>query len=539
MSYSAFGWRAAAVAATLFFGLANSSSAARLTPESHEVRGAVERAIGYLSSDKGSYDRIGGKALIGLVYVKTGADARHPRVAEAVAAIQGIVHDRKVADGQLPVYDTGLCLIFLLTLDSAKYTPEIDALLAYLQSIQKPHGGWGYLEKPTGDTSMTQYAVLGSWEATQAGFRIPREMIEGVADWLVRTQDPSGGFGYQGNVSESNAQVRQKPVRLSLSTAGLGSVYVCAQLLGVNERIDPSNELPPVVMEVKDRGADAKGGALKVSPSRIRAAQALGNAWMTANYRIDPEKWTFYYLYALERYWSFRESVEGEKKHGWYSEGAHYLIRIQNQNGSWSSKDEKEGATPVNTAFGALFLLRSSKKSIQHAYVYRASTLVGGRGLPHDLSRVALHKGNVVSQPSAGEAASRLDCLVLASDPGYAQALEVLNFLPATESKALVDKEGAKLRDLAVAAASAQVRKAAVRVLAESDDLEQVPTLIGKLDDADLAVVREANDGLRRLSRKLTGFDLAEQPSPAQRQALIEKWKAWYLAIYPNAEFPN
>jgi hypothetical protein len=538
MSRLGFGWQVA-VAAGLLWGLAYDAHAARLTPESREVREAIERATGFLASGKGSYDRLGGKALIGLVFVKTGADVRHPRVAEAVAAIQGTIHDHKVADAQLPVYDSGLALIFLVTLDSTKFAPEIDALLAYLQTIQKPHGGWGYLEKPTGDTSMTQYAVLGSWEATQAGFRIPREMIEGVANWLVRTQDPSGGFGYQGNVSESNALVRQKPVRLSLSTAGLGSVYVCAQLLGISERFDPNTALPPVVTEIKDRGADAKAGIVKVSASRVRAAQALGNAWMTANYRIDPEKWTFYYLYALERYWSFRESTEGEKKHGWYSEGAHYLISIQNQDGSWSSKDEKEGATPVNTAFGTLFLLRSSKKSIQHAYYYRASTAVGGRGLPRDTSRVAVQDGGVVSRPSASEAAALLDCLMLESDPSYAQALETLTFLPATESKALVEKEGKKLRGLALAAGAAPVRKVVVRVLAESGDLEQVPILIGKLSDADLTVVREANDGLRRLSRKLSGFELAEHPSPAQRQTLVENWKAWYRAIDPNAEFPN
>lgn len=537
MSHSGLAGRAAvlaAVAVTLFFGRANSVEAARLTPESREVRDAVDLATGFLSSDQGNFERLGGKALIGLVFVKTGADIRHPRVAEAVAAIQATIHDHTVADLQLPVYDAGLCLIFLVTLDSSKYAPEIESLLAYLQTIQKPHGGWGYLEKPTGDTSMTQYAVLGSWEATQAGFRIPREMIEGVATWLVKTQDPSGGFGYQGVVSETNALVKQKPVRHSLSAAGLGSVYVCSQLLGFSEKIDPNNELPPAVKEVQDHPADALRPVAKIDARRIRAAQFLGNSWMSANYRIDPEQWTFYYLYALERYWSFRESVEGEKRHPWYSEGARYLLRIQKDNGSWTAK---EGGTPVNTAFGTLFLLRSSKKSLQHAYYYRSSTLLAGHGLPRDLSRVTLRNGQVVARPSASQAAAWLDCLAHAADPGYMQALEILNFLPATEAKTLVDKENEKLHELVAGGSSPHVRMAVIRVLGDSDDIEQAPTLIARLSDANPAVARQSNEALRQLGRKLSGYELPEHPSPAERQSLIEKWKVWYLAICPNAEF--
>ena len=77
------------------------------------------------------------------------------------------------------------------------------------------------------------------------------------------------------------------------------------------------------------------------------------------------------------------------------------------------------------------------------------------------------------------------------------------------------------------------------RVLADADDIEQAPTLIARLGDADLAVVRQANEALRQLGRKLSGYDLSEHPSPAERQTLIEKWKGWYLALCPNAEFPN
>jgi hypothetical protein len=311
---------------------------------------------------------------------------------------------------------------------------------------------------------------------------------------------------------------------------------VCAQLLGFSEKIDPNNELPPSVKEVRGRPADPLRVLPKVDARRIRIAQSLGNGWESANYRIDPPEWTFYYLYALERYWAFRDSVEGEKKQFWYNDGAKYLIRTQQDNGSWIAK---QGGTPVNTAFGALFLLRSSKKSLQHAYYYRSSTMVAAHGLPRNLSRVTLRNGKVVAQPSASQAASWLDCLAHADDPGYAEALEILNFLPATEANTLVDKENEKLRQLAAGGSSPELRMAVVRVLADSDNMEQVPTLVARLSDADLAVVCQSNEALRQLSRKISGFELSEHPSPAERQTLIEKWKAWYLAICPNAEFLN
>ena len=77
---------------------------------------------------------------------------------------------------------------------------DISTLLEYLHSQQKGHGGWGYAEKTSGDTSMTQYGVLSAWEAKQAGFSVSPDAMERAANWLLSTQDPSGGYGYQGEL---------------------------------------------------------------------------------------------------------------------------------------------------------------------------------------------------------------------------------------------------------------------------------------------------------------------------------------------------
>ena len=63
------------------------------------------------------------------------------------------------------MYDLGLSIIFLSELDPELYRSEINALMKLMIKWQKPVGGWGYLEGPhidTGDTSMTQYAVLAT-----------------------------------------------------------------------------------------------------------------------------------------------------------------------------------------------------------------------------------------------------------------------------------------------------------------------------------------------------------------------------------------
>jgi hypothetical protein len=545
--------RAAVVASLvlwLSWGPVNRAFGARLTPDSPEVQKAVKRAIEFLASDEGKYERLGGKALIGIAFLKSGSPATHPRIDEAVRGIQerlssGSTSSNYAADGDgegsskgslWPIYDLGLSIIFLVTLDSAKYAAEIESLLSILRNTQKPHGGWGYPDKETGDTSMTQYAVLSSWEAAQAGFRVPREMIEGVADWLLRTQDPSGGFGYQGIPSDGNTRIKQGRMRHSLVAAGLGSVYVCANLLGFSEKIDQSSDLPKSVREVKARSENVGPGS-RIDAKRIRTAQMDGNAWMRTNFEIDPPQWTYYYLYGLERYRSFRESAEGEKDQGWYHEGVRFLIRNQRPDGSWSSNKEK--MNPIDTAFGTLFLLRSTKKSIEHAKYFRASVMVSGRGMPEDMTRVKLAGGRVIPHPTSEQAAAILDQAADRDHPEHVRALEILGSLPAEEAKSLVDKHRDRVREMATGGVSPEVRRAAVRVLGNTNDLRHVPPLIAALNDPDFMVVREANQGLMTISRKLRGYELTERSSPATRAQVIEKWKAWYWAVYPDAEFTH
>ena len=517
-----------------------------LTPSSPEVVRAVDRAIDFLNSDAARDGRVGAGALAGIALLKHGAPQSNPKVVAAVRQIQAAVaRAGEPADLGMDVYSAGLSTIFLIELDPQVYRSEIDFLFAHLEAIQRPHGGWGYpdgqTEAPAGDTSMTQYGVLSCWKATQAGIPLPPGMAQGVTTWLLRTQDPSGAFGYQGVVSNTFDPVPQERIRHSMTAAGLGSVYICADFCGINKRVKEdkdTNGLPPAMKRVGVSTTQQPGAvAVNIHPGLFQAAFARGNNWMEKNFVPEnpqsAEGWTHYYIYALERYYSFRELAEGRTgtSSRWYDGVAGYLIKTQSKDGSWNSRAGKV----CDTAFSALFLMRSSRKAIEKARDFGAGTLIGGRGLPKESEIVKVRQGQVVATPKL-EAVEKL--LAATDDTDDSDFSEMMAVLPPEEARALVSKHARKLKELS-GDTSADARFAAVKTLGQSSDLDHVPTLVYALTDPEPAVVIEARNGLRRISRRFSGFGLPDEFSPAEVEQAIRRWKEWYLAIRPDAQFED
>ncbi len=534
---------AAGLGVLLLAVLGASPKASALTPESPAVKAAIEKAVKFLESPAANDGRVGARALVGLVLLKNHADPKHPQIAEAVAAIQGAVKNDP-ARAKLDIYSAGLAVIFLVTLDAGAYKAEIDVLLDYLKHQQKPHGGWGYPEKETGDTSMTQYGVLSAWEATQAGFKISPETIDGVTDWLLKTQDPNGGFGYQGTVAKSGGLVKQSDVRHSMVAAGLGSMYICADLLGLVPRAQKRDEdLPPALHEVKVQQPPAAAGPkpqTKIKPQRVKDAELRGNRWLGGHYDMRRKDWwTFYYLYAYERYASFRELSEGrgDPEPKWYTDGARYLLVTQAKDGSWTTDKSPAGIT-ADTAFAALFLLRSSKKSIEKAYGYADSTMVAGRGLPKETTNLQLTGGKVRAAPKWTTAAELLSILQKHDDETYEQGIAALGQLPPAEAGILAAKDTALLRQL-LADRSPTTRIAAVRVIGNGANLDLLPGLIYALGDPDAGVAQEVCEALRRLTRSPGPGPTGGKWTESQRSTEVRYWKDWYLAVRPDAEFEN
>jgi hypothetical protein len=65
--------------------------------------------------------------------------------------------------------------------------------------------------------------------------------------------------------------------------------------------------------------------------------------------------------------------------------------------------------------------------------------------------------------------------------------------------------------------------------------VNHAPILIFALTDPDKRVVREARDGLRSISRNFEGFGPPDNFDKDEQGRAVERWKAWYQTIRPDA----
>ena len=243
-----------------------------------------------------------------------------------------------------------------------------------------------------------------------------------------------------------------------------------------------------------------------------------------------PDWWTFYYLYAYERYASFRELAEGKSQPEprWYTDGANFLIGAQHADGSWAMKDSLGGKTS-DTAFATLFLLRSSKKSIEKAYGYGESMLVAGRGLSKETASVRVSGGKVLPVPRWTSAAELLPILQNRDGDAFDQGIAALEQLPPKEAEVLAARHAGLLRRL-LDDRSRLARLAAIRAIANGGNLDLTPALVHALGDPDLGVAVQACDALRRLTRTPGKGTVPGQLTEQRRHEEIQHWKQWYLA---------
>jgi hypothetical protein len=511
-----------------------------VTPDSPEVRKVVDKAFEYLANNTDG--RLGGKCLIGLAFLKDGKDETHARVAEAVTACKNATRGQ-AEQINADIYSTGIAIIFLCSLDPSKYSAEILELSGSLEARQKSGGGWGYPERQNGDTSMTQYGVLAYWEMSKVGFNPSLDSTERVANWLLRTQDPSGCWGYQGKEAEGRVSfdlVKQDSARPGMAAAGLGATYMVADLLGLGEATVQHDETLPVVLRPLRKGQAQQARTRKVDARKVRAAQDRGRDWMRRNGGTETTSFNYYYLYALERYQSFLEAAEGRtvKEPRWYNEGFAFLKKEQLENGSWH---ETDGLDAVNTAFATLFLLRSTKKAIERSKTYGEGALLVGRGLPGDPQAVRIRGGQIVSKKVDLSVAELLAVLLEPDHPSYAAAVADADYLRTQLQKQTPEERTehlARLRSLAVSGAG-DARVVAVTILGQLRNLDSGPTLIAALDDPDWRVVLAADEALRLIGRSVAPSPLGEKPDAKARAALSQRWKQWYLTIRPDAQFDN
>ena len=184
-----------------------------------------------------------------------------------------------------------------------------------------------------------------------------------------------------------------------------------------------------------------------------------------------------------------------------------------------------------------LFLIRSTQKAIEAT---QEGVLAGGFGLPGDTTKITVDGTQIKGEPVAGAVTDLLDML----EGGDGDALEGKSLpedmeLPKQPKarRAMIDR----LERLVRGSSSWQARRVAARLLAQSDEVRVVPSLIYALDDPDTAVRTFARDGLRFISRKFEGFGMEISRGDKQDYGELRKaqrlWRKWYLTMDPGYIF--
>ncbi|WP_428303863.1 hypothetical protein [Lacipirellula sp.] len=523
----------AAILCTAILGLAFVSprNAHAYTPESPEVVALIDKGLKYLETT--SHTEVGGQCLIALAFLKRGMPADHPKIEEAVEWCR-----RSVNDEQQRSYIYGKCIaiIFLTELDAVKHRDLINSYLSQLKDHQKEHGGFSYKGVPTGDTSQTQYAALAYWELLNHGISPDADSVQRCLNWVMRTRDPSGVWGYQG-IDPGNFTLIEQPDKpgVSMAAAGMSGTLILGNLVGILKPPQEANltaagdELPDALKRVETSKV-ARAPTLprgNVEPQRVTECVAAGAAWFDKNFTFEVHEYQSYYLYSIERFRSFQEYLDGTvtEEPEWYNHGVEMLKKSQQANGSWNDNAGEACAT----AFSVLFLLRSTQKSIEASL--GEGTLVGGRGLPRDLSKMKLRGGKLIVEHKPTEA----DQLMGMLEDSNSAALDELLDNPAALNVDNVTAADARRLQQVVKSGSAGARVMAVRALSRLRDVEYAPTLIFALTDPDKRVVREARDGLKSVSRRFEGYGPSDNFEDAERRASVERWKEWYRTVRPDA----
>ena len=330
-------------------GLLEGARAQNYTPEHPKVQAMLDLGASYLNKvgdPSNNYDG-GTTALIAYTLLKVTGNPDLPKVKVGVTVAQQMIRNlRSGRHGETVVYGISVAAILLAEADPVAYRADLETVLSWLVSVQKSHGGFGYLEKTTGDTSQVQYAVLALWTLHKTGLDVPSQTVEGAIRYLIATRDPAGGWGYQGIIPPGPGLVAQTLVSKSLATAGACSVLIAGDILGFYRQMKRGNAeedgIPDAFIrtdQLKKNRAERREVTLKrddLDPT-IDAAVKYQNA-----NDFGGGFFYYYWRYSQERYESFLEVREGKqpKSPAWYNRGVTELATFARA--QWSLHAGKE-----------------------------------------------------------------------------------------------------------------------------------------------------------------------------------------------------
>ncbi len=291
------------------------------------VNEAIDRGVLYLLKTQlldGSWDyhadpyRNGQTALSTYALMKSGLAPTHPCIRRAFQFMGTKPSDR--------TYELACELLAKKARGTKQDLRDVESMGELL--VDWEQNGLAY---PVGSPclSNTQYGAMGMLVAQREGAKISPRVWTSMVRFAFQSQNEDGGFGYRNGVPSSG----------SMTAAGL------------------------IVLRAAELSFGKKGLPTKIREKHEESV-ARGLNWFAENFRVDQnpkaqdnsDRWLYYYLYGIERLAALY-GLEKIGTHDWYWEGATFLIRKQNENGSWSTRS---GEAESNTAFALIFLDRAT-----------------------------------------------------------------------------------------------------------------------------------------------------------------------------------
>lgn len=493
---------------------------------------AITRALQHLRG-QASTNGTGETALIALTLAKADVPATDPALRTCLEKIMqcftsaGYFPERR---GGTDIYEAGLVAMVLSSVEPVVYKAHIEAVVAYLLAKQKANGSWDYDQRTKGDTSISQYAVLGLWEAENAGIEVPGRVWDNIASWYMSTQREEGGWVYHPDEAGG-------PPTVSLTAAGVGSLMICnRQLARYRKGMDT---LHPMLIPLLIEG-QAKSYKPITSSNSINNSIRRGLDWLSRGFvptqRSLMGRSTYYGMYGMERVGALGERDVLRGMSGWYERGMDFTLRDQLADGTWNGGDFN---TTLNTCWATLYLLRATAKTIRKIEIMRlgAGRLLGGRGLPEDLNNLTIAQGRVVVRPMNGAVEGMIAVLEdpSATNADAALAGLVQRYDQSGPSVLLPFKD--RFRKL-LYDRDPGVRRVACWALGRTGELDVFGPLIRMLLDPEESVVAEARVSLEILSRKPQGYGPARGATMEERVQAARLWRAWYESVRPASLDP-
>ncbi len=305
---------------------------------------AIRRGVAWIKSQRkdDNWDHLGtegrfhgGETSLALLALLTAGE--DPQKTDMAASLKWLASQKLVA-----TYVYGIRAAALAHVPSSTYRAALQADTEWLLKNVNPKsgsmaGGYDY-EGPGGtgnaaDNSNSQYGVLGTWLASDAGITVPESYWTLVQEYWLGGQGTEGGWGYRRNDARATG---------SMTAAGLACLFVILDKAYAHDEGAFDGVKSPLCGKHKE----AYG---------ILAAIQRGLDWFGREYTPDnphgESNWRYYYLYGVERV-GRASGTKYFRQRDWFREGAAWLLSQQQADGRWEGGD----TAFHSTCFAVMFL---------------------------------------------------------------------------------------------------------------------------------------------------------------------------------------